>query len=208
MERWRDGGRGGGGAERGGGGRGGGLAGGAEGEGAGSSQGAGVAGVDSAVGGAGRERGRRERSKSKIKSTSTREWRGFEGWVGGVEISVVAGERMVGESGVANPEHWEKAKAESAGLGLFVRSLVGLDREAAKKALNAFISGKPLTGNQIEFVNVLIEQLTARGLVEPGLLYESPFTDVNPQGPEGLFSARQVDHLIELLDEGRASAAG
>lgn len=51
-------------------------------------------------------------------------------------------ERMVGESGVAKPEHWQAAKAESDGLGLFVRSLVGLDREAAKKALNAFTAGK------------------------------------------------------------------
>jgi type I restriction enzyme R subunit len=37
---------------------------------------------------------------------------------------------MLAESGVANPDHLQKAKANSDGLGLFVRSLVGLDREA------------------------------------------------------------------------------
>ena len=40
-------------------------------------------------------------------------------------------QRMLAESGVANPDHLQTAKANSDGLGLFVRSLVGLDREAA-----------------------------------------------------------------------------
>ncbi len=115
-------------------------------------------------------------------------------------------ERMVGESGVAKPEHWQAAKAESDGLGLFVRSLVGLDREAAKKALNTFTAGKTLTGNQIEFVNLVVDQLTERGVVDPKLLYESPFTDVNPQGPEGVFNSNQVDELIGLLEQVRARA--
>ena len=58
-------------------------------------------------------------------------------------------ERMLAASGIANPEHLQKAKAESDGLGLFVQSLVGLDREAAKRALAGFIAGRPLTANQI-----------------------------------------------------------
>ena len=32
------------------------------------------------------------------------------------------------------------------------------------------------------------------------LLYESPFTDLTPQGPEGLFSSAQVDKMIAVLD--------
>ena len=58
-------------------------------------------------------------------------------------------ERMLMASGLANSEHLQKAKMESNGLGLFVRSLVGLDREAAKRALGGFISGKTLSANQI-----------------------------------------------------------
>ena len=44
------------------------------------------------------------------------------------------------------------SEGNSEGLGLFVRSLVGLDREAAKGALGGFLAGKTLSANQIEFV--------------------------------------------------------
>ena len=47
----------------------------------------------------------------------------------------------------------EKAKTESQGLGLFARSLVGMDRQAAKNALGAFLSGGTLRANQIQFLN-------------------------------------------------------
>jgi type I restriction enzyme R subunit len=42
--------------------------------------------------------------------------------------------------------------------------------------------------------------------MKPELLYESPFTDVNPQGPDGVFNSAQVDELIELLSQVRARA--
>lgn len=115
-------------------------------------------------------------------------------------------ERMLTASGLANPEHLAKAKTESNGLGLFVRSLVGLDREAAKQALAAFMSGKTLSANQIEFVNLIIDHLTEHGVMDAGLLYESPFTDITPQGPDGLFPAAQIDQLVSLLGEVRQRA--
>lgn len=88
-------------------------------------------------------------------------------------------------SGLGTPEHLEYAKQTSQGLGLFIRSLVRLDREAAKQAFGKFLSGSAVSADQIEFINLIIDHLTHHGILEPGLLYESPFTDINSQGPEG-----------------------
>ncbi len=91
------------------------------------------------------------------------------------------------------------AKATEGGLGLFVRTLVGLDREAAKAVLSSFVSGTNLTANQIEFVSMMVDYLTEHGIMEPRLLYESPFTDISPQGPDGLFASSLVDSIVDAL---------
>jgi type I restriction enzyme R subunit len=115
-------------------------------------------------------------------------------------------ERMLEQSGIGGREDIARAKEESHGLGLFVRSLVGLDREAAKEALAGFLTGKTLSANQIEFVNLIVNHLTEHGVMDAGLLYESPFTDISPKGPDGLFTSPQIDELVSLLDAVNAHA--
>jgi type I restriction enzyme, R subunit len=85
-------------------------------------------------------------------------------------------------------------------LGLFVRSLVGLDREAAKSAFAKFLLDKNATANQIEFLNMIVDHLTERGAMDPRLLYESPFTDIDPMGVEGVFGGR-AGEVVSILDE-------
>ncbi len=109
------------------------------------------------------------------------------------------------ESGIGTPEHLECAK--QTGLGVFIRSLVGLDREAAKQAFGSFLSGSTVSANQIEFINLIVDHLTHHGIMEPSLLYESPFTDISHQGPEGIFTPEQVDALVAVLSDIRDTAA-
>jgi type I restriction enzyme R subunit len=116
-------------------------------------------------------------------------------------------ERMFTNGGLANTEHLEKAKTENDGLGLFVRSLVGLERGAAKKALAGFVNDEPLSANQIEFLNLIVDHLTEHGAMRPELLYESPFTDLSPQGPDGVFLSADVDKLVTLLADIRQRAS-
>jgi type I restriction enzyme R subunit len=115
-------------------------------------------------------------------------------------------ERILSESGFGGPEEITRAKQVSNGLGLFVRSLIGLDREAAKPSLATFLAGKTLTANQIEFINLVINHLTEHGAMDVALLYESPFTDLTPQGPDGLFTSTQIDELIATLEQITATA--
>jgi type I restriction enzyme R subunit len=115
-------------------------------------------------------------------------------------------ERMLAAHGVGSAEHIQRAREESHGLGVFVRSLIGLDREAAKQVFATFLTGKTLNSNQIEFVNLIIDHLTENGVLDPGILYESPFTDLSPQGPDGLFSSSHVDELVAALERLRSMA--
>ena len=115
-------------------------------------------------------------------------------------------QRMLAESGVGSADELKRAEQEAHGLGLFVRMLVGMDREAAKQSLGEFLEGKALNASQIEFLNLIVNHLTEHGVMEAALLYESPFIDIAPQGPEGLFTATQVDELVAVLARIRATA--
>ena len=115
-------------------------------------------------------------------------------------------ERMLAESGLGDPDEIRHAAEESQGLGLFVRSLVGLDRAAAKDAMAGFISGKALSANQLEFIDLVVNHLTEHGVMEPSRLYESPFTDLSPRGPDALFKPAELDELIRSLEAVRAAA--
>jgi type I restriction enzyme, R subunit len=120
---------------------------------------------------------------------------------------VQALEKMLLEAGAGTADDISRAKQESDGLGLFLRSLVGLNREAAKRAFDVFLSGKHPTANQIEFINLIVDHLTQRGWMAPSLLYESPFTDFSPKGVEGVFDSSEVTQLLSVLAAIREHAA-
>jgi type I restriction enzyme R subunit len=115
-------------------------------------------------------------------------------------------ESILEKSGLGDAGMLARAKKESQGLGLFVRSLVGLDREAAKEALGDFLSGGRHTSAQIEFVNLIVNHITENGVMDAALLYESPFTDIVPQGPEQLFNTVELDRIVAALEKVKAAA--
>lgn len=93
-----------------------------------------------------------------------------------------------------------------AAQGELIRSLVGLDRRAAKEAFAAFIGDGTATAGQIEFIDMIVAHLTERGVMEPALLYETPFTDVAPQGPDQVFDLPGKTRLFAVIREINDSA--
>ena len=100
----------------------------------------------------------------------------------------------------------ERAAQETGGLGLFVRSLVGLERAAAVEAFARFLDGSTFTTDQIRFINLIVDELTANGVMQPGRLFESPFTDHAPTGPDFVFPGADVEVIVQTLRQIRANA--
>lgn len=112
-------------------------------------------------------------------------------------------ERILEESGAGTPEDLKRVRNE--GLTRFVRSLIGLDRSAVEEALSGFIAGSTLNAAQLDFLRVLTTQLTENGSVPIGALYESPYSELAPTGPEELFGDETFDRLelvLRSFDEG------
>ena len=95
------------------------------------------------------------------------------------------------------------ARSESPSLAHFVRSLVGLDRTAAQAAFSAFLADRSLTPPQIRFIEMVIDQLSARGVIEASALYEPPFTNLHAEGPDALFGSKAevIEGVFEALRE-------
>ncbi|MDO5504210.1 MAG: DEAD/DEAH box helicase family protein, partial [Actinomycetia bacterium] len=109
---------------------------------------------------------------------------------------LVALEQMLIESG-GERSAIDQLATERGGLGLFVRELVGLDRAAAVEAFAQFLDGPSFTVDQVRFINLIVDELTANGVMEPGRLFESPFIDHAPTGPDYVFPSSDVDAIVE-----------
>nr|WP_239520747.1 DEAD/DEAH box helicase family protein [Blastococcus saxobsidens] len=122
------------------------------------------------------------------------------------DSDLVALEEMLLASGAGTREDLDRAREAAEGLGLFVRSLVGLDRQAAEAAFAEFSRGAGFTANQLRFVQLIVEHLTSNGVMEPGRLFESPFSDAAPHGPQALFDDDQVNGIVAVLADVRRRA--
>ena len=109
-----------------------------------------------------------------------------------VEIGEEDGEKLL--SGLL-------ARSEAPSLAYFVRSLVGLDRSAAQSVFSEFLNDRSLTPPQIRFVEMVITQLTSRGIMEASALYEPPFSNLHAGGPDALFDGKEnvIEGIFEKL---------
>ena len=93
------------------------------------------------------------------------------------------------------------ARSDAPSLAHFVRSMVGMDRASAQAVFSEFLSNRSLTPPQIRFVEMVIAQLTARGVMEASALYEAPFSNLHAGGPDALFGGNEnvIEGIFEKL---------
>jgi len=108
-------------------------------------------------------------------------------------------EKLFLDFGIGDEDLLKRASEQSHGLGLFIRSLVGLDKSAAQGVFSEFIDGQKLSANQLKFISLIIDYLSERGVVPVEALYQSPFTNLAPQGPDSIFEEDEVSQIVELL---------
>jgi type I restriction enzyme R subunit len=117
-------------------------------------------------------------------------------------------ERFVYESeAVGSREQFVQGFGDEKPLTLFIRSLVGLDRNAAKEAFGQFLDANRYTSRQIRFVEMIVERLTQTGVMDPGQLYDPPFTSIHQEGLDGAFANADADGIISVIETINSHAA-
>ena len=117
-------------------------------------------------------------------------------------------ERILIEQGEGTPEALARVTGER-GLGVFVRSLVGLDRAAAEEAFAARLAFSGLNSRQMEFLRHVIDELTRRGEMQPSRLFDPPYSDDSSLRVDLIFPEPDVLVILDTLRdlEGGAQAA-
>ena len=95
-----------------------------------------------------------------------------------------------------------------APLGIFIRSIIGLDAKAAQDAFASFLIAGNFSANQITFIQNIISYLTKNGTIDASMLFEPPFTDLNDQGLSGIFDDGASHKIIKIIEEINSNAIG
>ena len=87
-------------------------------------------------------------------------------------------------------------------LGAFIRSITGVDQTALNEAFADFLQIGELRADQMTFINTIISYLSKNGTIDKAMLFQSPFTDLNDQGIDGVFDDdADLVKVIKIIDE-------
>lgn len=104
------------------------------------------------------------------------------------------------ESAAGTKEQYVKEYGELP-LGVFIRSVVGLDKEAVSTAFSDFLLTGNLKADQMTFIQTIMQYLTKNGVLNKTMLFEPPFTDMNDQGIVGIFdNESHIRKVVGIID--------
>ena len=61
--------------------------------------------------------------------------------------------------------------------------------------------------SQLKLINLIVDELTRNGVMEPTRLFESPFADHAPTGPDVIFNDERMADIVSTLRQVKANAA-
>ncbi|MDI9819827.1 MULTISPECIES: type I restriction-modification enzyme R subunit C-terminal domain-containing protein [unclassified Legionella] len=105
---------------------------------------------------------------------------------------------LFSECGGIPREEYQKIFGEKP-LGVLVRSVVGLSRKAAKEAFAEFLSNAPLSPDQIAFLDEIVEFIVRNGIMDPNVLFETPFTNIHSSGITGIFDDDKSRRILNVV---------
>ena len=89
-------------------------------------------------------------------------------------------------------------------LAAAIRTIVGLEPEVVAERFGEFFARHPqLSAKQQRFMALLQNHIAKFGVVTLDKLYDAPFTQVSPNGPDGVFDDAAVEELIAVIDRFR-----
>jgi type I restriction enzyme, R subunit len=110
-------------------------------------------------------------------------------------------ERFVFEAQeVESRDKFEECFGTDKPLPLFIRSLVGLDRQAVQQAFSKYLQGSSYNEKQIRFIEMMIEHLTQNGVLDAAQLYEPPFNQIHYEGIDGVFADADADNIFGVVE--------
>jgi len=121
-------------------------------------------------------------------------------------VDIAELQKILLESGVGRTIDFERAEQESGDFGTFIRSLVGLDHATAKDVFGGFLAKANYTVDQINFINLVVNDLAQNGVITVERFYDAPYTAISAVGPQALFSSDQIQEIDDLLESVRRNA--
>jgi len=112
---------------------------------------------------------------------------------------------LFAEDGPGTQEEFVETFGSKEPLGMLIRKIIGLDRNAAKTAFAEFLTKGAYSPDQIHFVDLIIDHLCINGMMDPKRLFEPPFTDFHDQGVGGILGDK-AEKIIGVIQQINSNA--
>lgn len=114
------------------------------------------------------------------------------------ELELEQLERILFSDRIGSKDDYKKEYGDMP-LGRFIRSIIGLELSVANGLFSSFIQNGKLTGDQMTFVQTIVNYLSVNGVIETKVLFESPFTDISDRGL-GIFDDDKIAEIVNIVD--------